>query len=54
MTSTTGGTGGLANYRLPELFGWRIVGPWYTVVIVLLFLALSVMVGIRGGLLPWA
>jgi branched-chain amino acid transport system permease protein len=34
----TGGTGGLANYRLPELFGWRIVGPWYTVVIVLLFL----------------
>lgn len=37
--SLTGGTGGLANYRLPEIFGWRISGPWYTVVIVLLLLA---------------
>lgn len=36
--SLTGGTGGLANYRLPEIFGVRVTGPWYTVVIVLLML----------------
>jgi branched-chain amino acid transport system permease protein len=35
----TGGTGGLTNYRLPEIAGMRIAGPWYTVVIVLLLLA---------------
>ncbi len=35
----TGGTGGIANYRLPEIFGWRIAGPAYTVVIVALLLA---------------
>lgn len=35
----TGGTGGLANYRLPDVFGVRIAGPWYTVVIVALVLA---------------
>src|ERR671935_98370 len=35
----TGGTGGLANYRLPEVLGVRIRGPWYTVLIVLLLLA---------------
>jgi branched-chain amino acid transport system permease protein len=34
----TGGTGGLANYRLPEVFGVRVRGPWYTAVIVLLLL----------------
>jgi branched-chain amino acid transport system permease protein len=34
--AVTGGTGGIANYRLPELFGVRITGPWYTVVIVAL------------------
>ncbi|TMH72099.1 MAG: branched-chain amino acid ABC transporter permease [Betaproteobacteria bacterium] len=34
--SVTGGTGGIANYRLPELFGMRVRGPWYTGVIVLL------------------
>ncbi len=28
----TGGTGGLANYRLPEVFGLRIAGPWYSIV----------------------
>ena len=32
--AVTGGTGGLANYRLPEIFGVRIAGPWYTVLIV--------------------
>jgi branched-chain amino acid transport system permease protein len=32
----TGGAGGIANYRLPPIFGWRIAGPAYTVVIVLL------------------
>lgn len=36
--AVTGGTGGLANYRLPDVFGVRIAGPWYTVVIVALLL----------------
>jgi len=36
--AVTGGTGGLANYRLPEVFGLRIAGPWYTAVIVFLLL----------------
>ncbi|MFN0159946.1 MAG: branched-chain amino acid ABC transporter permease [Burkholderiales bacterium] len=35
----TGGTGGLASYRLPDIFGLRVSGPWYTIVIVLLLLA---------------
>jgi len=34
----TGGTGGLANYRLPPLFGLSVTGHWYTVVIVILML----------------
>src|SRR5437762_1953236 len=34
--SVTGGNGGIANYRLPEIFGMRVRGPWYTAVIVLL------------------
>lgn len=34
----TGGTGGLANYRLPKVFGVEVTGPRYTVVIVLLLL----------------
>ena len=29
----TGGTGGIANYRLPDIFGVRVRGPWYTAVI---------------------
>ena len=37
--AVTGGTGGLANYRLPDVFGVRVSGPWYTVVIVLLMLS---------------
>jgi branched-chain amino acid transport system permease protein len=32
----TGGTGGIAGYRLPELFGLAIRGPRYTVLLVLL------------------
>jgi branched-chain amino acid transport system permease protein len=32
----TGGTGGIANYRLPSLFGYAISGPWYTILLVLL------------------
>lgn len=36
--SVTGGTGGLANYRIPDIAGVRITGPWYTVVIVVLML----------------
>lgn len=36
--SVTGASGGLANYRLPDVFGVRVTGPWYTVVIVLLLL----------------
>ncbi|MBL8380005.1 MAG: branched-chain amino acid ABC transporter permease [Burkholderiales bacterium] len=35
----TGGTGGLASYRLPDIFGMRVSGPWYTIVIVLLLMA---------------
>jgi branched-chain amino acid transport system permease protein len=34
----TGGTGGLTSYKLPEVFGVRIAGPWYTIVIVVLML----------------
>lgn len=37
--SVTGGNGGLANYRLPEIGGVRVSGPWYTIVIVAVFLA---------------
>src|SRR5712691_8768541 len=33
--AVTGGPGGLANYKLPEILGTRIRGPWYTAVIVL-------------------
>ncbi|MDF2114164.1 branched-chain amino acid ABC transporter permease [Roseiarcaceae bacterium H3SJ34-1] len=32
----TGGTGGIAGYRLPDVFGYTLRGPWYTVVLVLL------------------
>jgi branched-chain amino acid transport system permease protein len=32
----TGGTSGIAGYRLPDIFGVRIRGPWFTAVIVLL------------------
>ena len=37
--TVTGGTGGIVGYRLPSVFGVRIAGPWYTVVIVVLVLA---------------
>ena len=37
--AVTGGTGGLASYRLPDILGVRITGPWYTMVIVALLLA---------------
>jgi branched-chain amino acid transport system permease protein len=36
--SVTGGNGGIANYRLPDIFGVRIRGPWYTGVIVALLI----------------
>lgn len=36
--SITGGSGGLANYRIPPVFGVQVTGPWYTVVIVFLML----------------
>jgi branched-chain amino acid transport system permease protein len=35
----TGGNGGIANYRLPNVFGFQIKGPWYTTVIVFLLLS---------------
>jgi branched-chain amino acid transport system permease protein len=42
--TVTGGAGGIANYRLPAIFGWRITGPAYTVVIVaLLMLTFAVL-----------
>ena len=34
----TGGTGGIANYRLPAIFGFQLKGPWYTAVIVFVLL----------------
>jgi branched-chain amino acid transport system permease protein len=37
--TVTGGTGGIANYRLPDILGLHIRGPWYTAVIVFLLLA---------------
>ena len=37
--AVTGGTSGLVDYRLPPVFGVRIAGPWYTMVIVALVLA---------------
>ncbi|MES2398560.1 MAG: branched-chain amino acid ABC transporter permease [Pseudomonadota bacterium] len=37
--SVTGSAGGLANYRLPNVFGRQVSGPWYTSVIVVLMLA---------------
>jgi branched-chain amino acid transport system permease protein len=39
----TGGTGGLSNYRLPPVFGVRLAGPSYTVVIVALLVATYVI-----------
>jgi branched-chain amino acid transport system permease protein len=35
----TGGTGGLANYRLPPVLGMDLRGPWYTICLVLLVAA---------------
>src|SRR5204863_6193094 len=35
----TGGTGGIANYRLPDMFGMQVRGASYTVVIVVLLVA---------------
>src|SRR3989440_10941758 len=37
--AVTGGTGGIANYRLPEILGMRLRGPRYTAVIALLVVA---------------
>jgi len=37
-STVTGGAGGIANYRLPPIFGARISGPAYTVVIVALLM----------------
>ena len=43
--SFTGGDTGLTGYQLPSIFGWRLTGPSYTVVIVLVLLAtLAVLV----------
>ncbi len=37
--SVTGSAGGLANYRLPDVFGMKVSSPAYTALIVLLMLA---------------
>jgi branched-chain amino acid transport system permease protein len=34
----TGGTSGIASYRLPSIFGMQVRGPWYTSVIVCVLL----------------
>jgi branched-chain amino acid transport system permease protein len=39
----TGGTGGLSNYRLPSILGYRLAGPSYTIVIVLLLVGTFVI-----------
>jgi branched-chain amino acid transport system permease protein len=40
----TGATGGLANYRLPEVFGTRLTGASYTpVIVVVLLLTLAIL-----------
>jgi len=39
----TGGTGGLSNYRLPPILGYRLAGPTYTIVIVLLLVGTFVV-----------
>jgi len=36
--SVTGGTGGIANYRLPAIFGMQLRGPGYTGVVVFVLL----------------
>jgi len=42
--TVTGGAGGIANYRLPPIFGTRVSGPTYTLVIVaLLMLTLALL-----------
>jgi branched-chain amino acid transport system permease protein len=35
----TGGTGGIAGYRLPAIFGFQVRGPWYTGVIAALLVS---------------
>jgi branched-chain amino acid transport system permease protein len=48
--SITGGTGGLANYRLPRILGAEISGPWYTIVIVVLLLGtLAILARLDGS-----
>src|SRR3989442_11412307 len=48
--SVTGGTGGIANYRLPEIFGMRVRGPWYTAVIgVLLVFTFLILKKVHGS-----
>ncbi|HEY5896226.1 MAG TPA: hypothetical protein VIV54_01595, partial [Burkholderiales bacterium] len=37
--AVTGGTGGIANYRIPPIFGLQVRGPWYTGVIAALLVA---------------
>jgi branched-chain amino acid transport system permease protein len=39
----TGGTGGIANYRLPAIFGLSLAGPAYTLVVVALLGATSAL-----------
>jgi len=36
--AVTGGTGGIANYRLPDIFSFHVRKAWYTAVIVALLL----------------
>ena len=41
--SLTGGTGGLASYRLPDVLGWDLSGRRYTVVIVVVVLGTAAL-----------
>jgi len=48
--TVTGGTGGLTSYALPTVFGFKIDGPWYALVMVAVFLiTLAILVRIDGS-----
>lgn len=44
----TGGTGGIAGYALPDIFGFQLRGPWYTTVLVLLVAATLLLLNRLG------
>ena len=46
----TGGSGGLSGYKLPPILGVELTGPWYTAVVVAVFLGtLGVLIRLDGS-----